>query len=43
MADNFLERHHEDYEKRKARWMAKKSKANLIYIDAKSKKTAQRQ
>ncbi|MBO4826760.1 MAG: dehydrogenase [Prevotella sp.] len=24
MADNFLERHHEDYEQRKAAWLRKK-------------------
>jgi hypothetical protein len=24
MADNFLERHHEEYEKRKASWLRKK-------------------
>ncbi len=30
MADNFLERHHEDYEARKAAWLHKKYKRRLL-------------
>lgn len=31
MADNFLESHYEDYQKRKAKWLAKKNKTKIIY------------
>ncbi|MDO4172401.1 MAG: dehydrogenase [Prevotellaceae bacterium] len=31
MADNFLEYHREEYEKRKERWLGNKKKTNLIY------------
>ncbi len=31
MADNFLEYHRDEYEKRKARWLAKQKNTNLIY------------
>jgi hypothetical protein len=31
MADNFLEYHHDEYEKRKAKWLAKKQNNKLIY------------
>ncbi len=41
MADNFLEKHHEDYEKRKAQWMAKKNRTHLIYTGTQSKTKTQ--
>ncbi len=31
MADNFLEYHRDEYEKRKAKWLAKKQHNKLIY------------
>lgn len=37
MADNFLERHYEDYEKRKSTWLKKKK--NLPFSYNKSDKT----
>ncbi|MCR4853616.1 MAG: dehydrogenase [Prevotella sp.] len=30
MADNFLERHHEEYEERKARWLSRKQHKPVI-------------
>lgn len=39
MADNFLEKHRGEYEKRKAQWMKKKNKTNLIYLNIKGKTT----
>lgn len=39
MADNFLEKHRDEYEKRKARWLKKKEKTHLIYLDVKNKTT----
>lgn len=39
MADNFLEKHRDEYEKRKAQWLVKQKKKNLIYLDIKNKTT----
>ena len=39
MADNFLEYHRDDYERRKAKWLAKQKKTRLIYLDLKEKTT----
>ena len=35
MADNYLENHRAEYEKRKEQWLKKKKKTNLIYLDIK--------
>lgn len=37
MADNFLEKHRDEYEKRKALWLEKKNKTKRIYLDIKNK------
>lgn len=37
MADNFLENHRDEYEKRKALWLKKKNKTKRIYFDVKKK------
>lgn len=33
MADNYLEKHYADYEKRKAAWMKKQGKSNASWAD----------
>jgi hypothetical protein len=38
MADNYLDYHREEYEKRKAKWMAKHNKKSLIFASPAKKK-----